>query len=257
MVKCLICNKEFKKINAAHLNVHNTNFVEYLKKFPNAKLTSEEIIQKIKINAIKRYKDPKIRKLISITTKAAMADPTIRAKCAWKRTKHNNEVTSRIIKTLHKAGKYKHIYNKDRNKKISNGKKNWWSCIEEKDRSKLMKSWLKDYLGSEQHIINARKAAVLGFLANANKNESEPEKMFAKFLDSRNIHYEKQYVLDNKFFDFYIPESKLLVEIDGEFYHPLNLEECKYDFQIRNYYNDIEKNSIAQKYNLTIKRIRV
>lgn len=41
-VTCMICNKELQIISNLHLKTHNTDIIEYKKKYPDAKLFSEE-----------------------------------------------------------------------------------------------------------------------------------------------------------------------------------------------------------------------
>ena len=56
-------------------------------------------------------------------------------------------------------------------------------------------------------------------------NESKGEKRVAKYLDSRNIEYERQYKFNDcrsKYklpFDFYIPSLNIAVEYDGEYHY--------------------------------------
>ena len=56
-------------------------------------------------------------------------------------------------------------------------------------------------------------------------NESKGEKRVAKYLDSKNIEYERQYKFDNcrskdKLpFDFYIPSLNVAIEYDGEYHY--------------------------------------
>ena len=56
-------------------------------------------------------------------------------------------------------------------------------------------------------------------------NESKGEKRVAKYLDSRNVEYERQYKFDecrskDKLpFDFYIPSLNIAIEYDGEYHY--------------------------------------
>lgn len=56
-------------------------------------------------------------------------------------------------------------------------------------------------------------------------NASKGEKRIAKYLDSRNIEYERQYKFDDcrsKYklpFDFYIPSKNTVIEYDGEYHY--------------------------------------
>lgn len=48
---------------------------------------------------------------------------------------------------------------------------------------------------------------------------SKPELQFKKILDTFHINYEQQFKLNKYFFDFYLPNYKLLIEIDGRYWH--------------------------------------
>ena len=43
MLKCLLCEKEFKRITRTHLKTHNVTTDEYINKFPNAEIISEDL----------------------------------------------------------------------------------------------------------------------------------------------------------------------------------------------------------------------
>jgi very-short-patch-repair endonuclease len=146
------------------------------------------------------------------------------------------------------------MYTEERNKKVSKGKKEWWS---KQDSKELMNTWLGDYIGSEKHIQmckdNQRKAtkAALGI------KQSKPEKEYENNLKTQGIEYKSQYFVENYPFDFYIPSKNLLVEIDGEFYHPLKEQDCVYPMQKHNYKRDILKTQVAIKNGYELQRIRV
>ena len=65
-------------------------------------------------------------------------------------------------------------------------------------------------------------------------SESKGEKRVAKYLDSKNIEYERQYKFDecrskDKLpFDFYIPSLNIVIEYDGE-YHYMIITRSKND----------------------------
>lgn len=64
------------------------------------------------------------------------------------------------------------------------------------------------------------------------------------------------YNVGGRWYDAFIPSKNLLVEFDGDFWHPKTLNECQYEFQIRNYYNDQKKNKIAIENGFDLIRIR-
>jgi very-short-patch-repair endonuclease len=48
---------------------------------------------------------------------------------------------------------------------------------------------------------------------------SSLEETMCVWLDSENVEYKRQYKVENKFADFYIPEVNLLIEVDGNYWH--------------------------------------
>jgi very-short-patch-repair endonuclease len=88
------------------------------------------------------------------------------------------------------------------------------------------------------------------------KNKTWPEKEFEKILKEMGIEYESQKILRGKIFDYYIPDYKMLCEVDGDYYHA-NKE--KYttlnEMQKRNVKNDNYKNIIAKGMGYNIFRV--
>ena len=247
-VKCEICGNKFKQINFFHLNrKHNMGVAEYKNKFPNSKTTSESL-----------------GKQISELTKIGMHKPE-----NWKKFKNHIDNRDYFGENnpfygKHHTGEMKRNLseNEDRNKKISIGQKNNWKANYEARCESNKDNWkkAKDNMGEELWLNGLREKSQKGF-ESVTKNgiwkKTKPEIEYENKLISENKDYIFNYKLDGKYFDFYIPSENKLVEIDGKFYHPLTIEECIYDFQKRNYYNDIKKNKIAKNNNLIIERIRV
>ncbi|NDB56593.1 hypothetical protein EB169_12310 [archaeon] len=63
-------------------------------------------------------------------------------------------------------------------------------------------------------------------------------------------------MLDYKIFDAYLPEYNLIIEIDGNFWHPKSIDECKYEFQKTSYFNDLEKENLLKQKGIRLIRIR-
>jgi very-short-patch-repair endonuclease len=78
-----------------------------------------------------------------------------------------------------------------------------------------------------------------------NKEKTGLELKFENYLISKNIKFVSQYILEGKKFDFYLVEMKLIVEIDGEYWHR----------QKSSIKNDIEKHKICEKNQIDIVRI--
>jgi very-short-patch-repair endonuclease len=65
----------------------------------------------------------------------------------------------------------------------------------------------------------------------SNTTKTKPESLFENILQKNNISYEYQYRLENKIYDFYIPRKKLLIEIDGIFWHAKDYHERLVEFE--------------------------
>jgi len=78
------------------------------------------------------------------------------------------------------------------------------------------------------------------------KKMTAPERAFQTILKKNKIVYQAQFILMNKIFDYYLPDTKTLVEIDGDYWHgnPEVYEEFSgYQKHIKR--NDVMKKNIA------------
>jgi very-short-patch-repair endonuclease len=104
-------------------------------------------------------------------------------------------------------------------------------------------TWSSRLVNMYQNGIYARKS-------------TKPEKEFKSILDINNIEYVFQYALGAKSFDFCLPKHKILIEIDGTYWHSRNYTfESMNATQLGNYANDITKGIIANKYGFRLLRI--
>lgn len=110
----------------------------------------------------------------------------------------------------------------------------------EKTKQKMKDNWLSE----------KRKKYLNNFLG------SKLEIEFEKILIDLNINYIKSIFICRKQYDFYLPEQKVLIEIDGDWWHcnpavhPIPISEI----QIKNIENDKIKNEIAIKYDYKLLR---
>jgi very-short-patch-repair endonuclease len=140
-----------------------------------------------------------------------------------------------------------------RNQKISNGKSKWWKL---QDKS-ILKEWFGDYINSNKHINMCKSNQKKATKAAIGIKKSKPEIEYENFLIKSGVEFINQYYVGSYPFDFYIPSKNLLIEIDGKFYHPLSLDECKYPIQLHNYYRDQKKTKVALDNGYKLKRIRI
>jgi hypothetical protein len=101
------------------------------------------------------------------------------------------------------------------------------------------------------------------FIGNDNGRikKSSLEVKFEEYLIKNNINYIQSYKISYindknydkyKYYDFYLPEIKCLIEIHGLYWHPKNLNSPVNEIQVKNYHNDIFKKNLAKQkgYNL-------
>ena len=154
------------------------------------------------------------------------------------------------VKGAYNSHKVIDYSNPERNKKISEVQKLSW-------KSGRNTNHLDEWRTSERNknrLISQQKRATKSALG---RKQSKPEKEYEKELRKQGIEYKTQYFVEQYPFDFYIPSKNLLVEIDGEFYHPLKEEDCVYPMQKHNFKRDIMKTKVALDSGYKLKRIRV
>jgi very-short-patch-repair endonuclease len=88
------------------------------------------------------------------------------------------------------------------------------------------------------------------------KSFTSLEHKYYKLLDECGLFYIKQYALEGRIFDAFLPDHNLIVEFDGVFWHPQKASDCKYDFQKKNMETDKLKNEIVFRNKLKMVRIR-
>jgi very-short-patch-repair endonuclease len=88
---------------------------------------------------------------------------------------------------------------------------------------------------------------------------SKLEDRFAKdFLEKMGVKYERQYEAKDigRFYDFFIPAARLLIEVDGDFYHGYGLlHEQKNPMQKHNEWVDKVKDEWAAQHGIPLIRI--
>ncbi len=91
-----------------------------------------------------------------------------------------------------------------------------------------------------------------------NKAPNQFELSIYEILEKEHIEYEREYQIPgtSKFYDLYLPKYNTLIELDGDFWHPIDILEAKTAIQKRNFRNDIFKNKLAFKYGFRLIRIR-
>jgi len=96
---------------------------------------------------------------------------------------------------------------------------------------------------------------------NRKYTKTKPELHFMELLDKNNIEYKFQHWVEwkhgwKKFYDFYIPNKNLLIEIDGVYWHGKDkIDDKLNNQQIQTRQNDAIKNELAKKRGYDLMRI--
>lgn len=249
MIKCLECHKEYRKLTKAHFRKHGITTEEYLSKYPNAKLNCEEYLKRASEASSNYFKT-----LSSEDWK----------KRTYKRTKNHKDAF--IKRTLHARNeKWDEIYGKGstRNKKISNAKKDFWDGLTFNERSEMNKKSTqtqRERMGEENFRNLMRRNGIEGYKAAIRKGKNKTASTFEiemySYIESKGFRYIPQYNINGWFYDCYVPELNLLFEFDGDFWHPLTEDDCKYDFQFKRLHTDKMKNKVAEDAGYNLIRIR-
>lgn len=97
---------------------------------------------------------------------------------------------------------------------------------------------------SEQSKRKMSKSAIKRItLSKGISHNTKPELEFKHFLDYNNIKYTQQYVIGEGIIDFYLHTQNLLIEIDGNYWHPIAKKNLNFQ-QFKNLLNEIKKKDI-------------
>lgn len=175
----------------------------------------------------------------------------------WKEGKYkgwwekDNEETRKKIEGI----KEKLRNNKERGKKISNS----LTGIPKTEESKINISNTQKirYKNNPSIVKKLREKRIEWLKRHGKKKKTKLEKKFESILKLIGIKSEFQYEFEKKFFDFYIPQKNILIEVDGDFYHcnPNSDHKFpKYQTQILTVNNDAVKNEICKNKNIRLLR---
>lgn len=167
-------------------------------------------------------------------------------KCATERAPQNQpKTTTQFVKEATQIHGKKYLYSLVKYKNCS--EKVTIVCLTHGRFRQLPNSHLK---GS-----GCKKCAIVDYLHRKNK-VSKPEIKLGKILDGLGISFIPSFPLENKIYDFCIPSKRLLIEMDGIYWHGKGLLDAELnDVQLHNRKNDDIKNRLARKNGYTIRRI--
>ena len=181
----------------------------------------------------------------------------------WKEGKYVGWWENKSEDTLKKIEgiKEKLRNDKERGKKISKSLKGVPKT--EESKRKLSISQKKRYENNPQLKINQSKYKLEWMRKNSKVKTSKLEDKFMEILSEigyvKDIDYIHNHLIliIKTFFDFYIPINKIIIEVDGDFYHcnpNSKYSIAEYDIQKKNLSNDKRKNTWCENHNITLIR---
>ena len=264
-VTCPICSKKSALSIINHVKTHGFRSTEeFSAKYPTVPVETDKwklAKEKLSKKAIDRFSDPIEREKTAVATKAGMANPEVRERlrqiiCHPLSNSTKLKMSKSISAALANPEVKKKMYTAQRNDKISKKKIQYWKDNPEK-KVRVGNMWksLKEK-NPEKWMRHLSTISQKGFEAAWGKKETALESNYYTLLRTEKIEYIPQHPIAGKKFDAFIPSKNVLLEFDGTFWHPQTLEECQYQWQIKNYHNDREKDLIAKKHGLHLVRIR-
>lgn len=249
MVTCEICNKQYKKITDFHVKTHGISLQEYKKLYPNSEMVCKETIKRISEGG---------KKFFSSLTKQERQDRV------------KNRVYTEEGKISKGEALRKHIkenkdlyYTKERNEKISIAKTEWWNSKTNEYKTEFIKTKVIPVVierEGEEFYKRLRQAGIKGYESAIKKGRDKIMNLFEEEMISiiKDKGYEcvYQYEINGWFYDCYIPEKNLIVEFDGDYFHPETIEECDTEEKVNRWNIDRKKETIAKENGYNIVRIR-
>ena len=104
----------------------------------------------------------------------------------------------------------------------------------------------KNYRPRKRKIIKRNRNVKNPYEKDSHINSSKLETFFEeRVLKPLNVKYSDQKKVSTKYYDFYLPEYNLLIEVDGDYYHAKDRDKKLNEMQKKNIVNDHKKNIIA------------
>jgi len=258
IIACMICKKQFNRVTGSHLKNHGITTKDYLIRYPDAKLFSDDLRYAYGKSA--RENNPMHNKATVEKVRAKLTGMPKSEEHKIKISKNRKGVSWGKHTEEHKEY-ISEISRKNRQQLLASGwKLPKWSDERKIEQSKKMKGnkigKLANHnkgkslnLSNEQRINRSNKRREFLSKNKETIRTSSFEDKYAAWCDSHNIIYEQQFVIDTSkgkwLYDFFLPEFNMLVELDGEYWH------CTKKALAR----DKIKNRLAKKHGFTILRI--
>lgn len=220
---------------------------EYRRKYPDSELISAESRKTYSNKSIEYYE--KCDKL------------------AFKKRYENRILTDeqrknsaiRLTRGRNEKG-YDQIYTKERNSIIALKKKQWWNKQSDEYKTNMSisnRKKFRDRVGDEEYFKLYRKLAGLASKSALNMNgRSSLEEYMFNILENSGIRYVEQYEINGYRYDCYLSDYNVLIEFDGDYWHPIELKDGITERQRKQYIIDRYKDKLAMRYGYQILRVR-
>lgn len=126
----------------------------------------------------------------------------------------------------------------------------------QKWKAKLKKrEWAERKYGASNHLT--KKKMMEGNAEKLRLNMTAPERRMEEFLKELKVDHESQMILGDFIYDFYLPEFRILIEVDGDYFHGHPDKYAKEDLnalQRKIKRNDLLKDKMASGLKYTLLR---
>jgi very-short-patch-repair endonuclease len=248
-VKCEICGGKYKRITNYHLRKHSIDMVEYKKMYPDAIIITEESRMKYAESTRKHHAS------LSKEEKDKIYSNRV----------YSEEQKKRHLEILEAGRKSINYKDSIRNEKISKSRKKYWGekSIEERSlfiKNKVIPKYKSNMGGEEEYNKMMRKKGHNGNLKlielGKKKTMNNFEKEMYDILMGKGYECIWQYEINGWYYDVYIKNKNIIVELDGDYWHPIDINEESTDREKRQYRIDRLKEKIAGKLGYQLIRIR-
>lgn len=257
---CLICKKDFKNLNGLAIHCksfHNIKIHEYiveniLKKQPLCKCGCGKKVSWYQ-NKFHEYLTGHFSKTKLFNNPWSKKGRTPNNKINFSKNDYERmkDMFIKEHKSIKTIAKYFNCSINPIKCYLRNNLKNYFELVS------INNSWRKKNIPELNQKM--KNAAAKGGMAYSKYNNTDIEIKTKEFLNELNVKYIFQYFLQNKqnkyCFDFYIPDKKLLIEVDGDYWHgnPKIYKTLNKD-QIYNKKRDERKNKFVKELGLNLLR---
>lgn len=264
MVKCMVCYRSFRRITKSHLETHGIeNTAEYLKIFPGVEYIASDILasESARMKATNPMHNSENRQKLSKSLIGKQFSPEHREKISNSRKgkptrfgPHSEETKDKIRDKL--KGRFVGELNpmfgvsltvsqetiEKRKQTVKDRKES--GIVYNTNKGKTLN------LSDEQRENRSEKRCLYLKNNDTNKRDTDIELKFKCFLEENRVKYEQQFLLTDRgswLFDFYLPDTNQLIEIDGEYWHrkkhQINRDRIKENIALRMNYNFVRISS--------------